>query len=569
MNVGVVGNANYRDLGVVLAQLATAAPKLGVTFHAEPDILKLWPAPAPAALSDTTPLDCLLTLGGDGTLLRGARLLKGNQTPILGVNLGRVGFLTTASVQSLDWALDALVRRAFATEPRLALVATIDHKQGPPKIEPLVLNDVAVHKGGVARVVRIRVSVDGDEVGQYSADGIIVSTPTGSTAYSMSAGGPIVVPGVDAIVVTAICPHTLAVRPLVLPSSSVVSVEPIPPGPTTCWSPSMGRSGPPSHPVTGSWSAAPRSLCCWCDWGRKGSLPGCGRNCSGGPLRPRAPVVLAELRVRDLAVIADVTLKLAPGLNVLSGETGAGKSMLVDALALLLGERASGDVVRPGAEKTVVEGAFDLAGTPGIRAVANELGVELSEETLVIRREVYPEGRSRAWVNGSPTTVGVLAQLGAALVDLHGQHETQSLVRGDAQAEILDAYADAQVERTAVRDAYARWQGAVARETELRGKQEEVRRKADYLRHVVEEIAKAAPRVGEDEALEIEAKRLANAEELGRLARELEEAADASALLAGRESAGRTGADRPECREVARDARCGVRQSARARHGRA
>ncbi|HEX4562514.1 MAG TPA: NAD(+)/NADH kinase [Gemmatimonadales bacterium] len=229
MNVGVVGNANYRDLGTVLAQLTAAAPKLGVTYHAEPDLLKLWPAPHPATLSDHSPLDCLLTLGGDGTLLRGARLLKGKETPILGVNLGRVGFLTTASFQSLDWALDALVRGAYATEPRLALVSTIEHKQGPARTEPLVLNDVAVHKGGVARVVRLRVSVDGDEVGQYSADGIIISTPTGSTAYSMSAGGPIVVPGVDAIVVTAICPHTLAVRPLVLPSSSVVAVEPIAP----------------------------------------------------------------------------------------------------------------------------------------------------------------------------------------------------------------------------------------------------------------------------------------------------------------------------------------------------
>jgi len=86
-----------------------------------------------------------------------------------------------------------------------------------------------VHKGGVARVVRLKVSVDGDEVAQYSADGIIVSTPTGSTAYSMSAGGPIVVPTVDAIVVTAICPHTLAVRPLVLAATAVVTIQPIPP----------------------------------------------------------------------------------------------------------------------------------------------------------------------------------------------------------------------------------------------------------------------------------------------------------------------------------------------------
>ena len=246
--------------------------------------------------------------------------------------------------------------------------------------------------------------------------------------------------------------------------------------------------------------------------------------------------MLAELRVRDLAVIADVTLKLAPGLNVLTGETGAGKSMLVDALALLLGERASADVVRPGAEKTVVEGAFDLAqavGAAAIRAVADELGVELSEETLVVRREVFPEGRSRAWVNGSPATVGQLAQLGAVLVDLHGQHETQSLVKGEAQSDILDAYADARVERTAVRDAHARWQGSVAREAELRARQEDVRRKADYLRHVVDEITQAAPKVGEDATLETEAKRLANAEELGRLARELEEAVDQSGLSKG------------------------------------
>ncbi|HWZ28171.1 MAG TPA: NAD(+)/NADH kinase, partial [Gemmatimonadales bacterium] len=89
MNLGVVGNANYRDLGTVLAQLAQAAPKLGVTFHAEPDLLKLWPAtPAPAVLTESSKIDCLLTLGGDGTLLRGARLLKGAGTPVLGVNLG-------------------------------------------------------------------------------------------------------------------------------------------------------------------------------------------------------------------------------------------------------------------------------------------------------------------------------------------------------------------------------------------------------------------------------------------------------------------------------------------------
>src|SRR5207245_2571830 len=155
----------------------------------------------------------------------------------------------------------------------------------------------------------------------------------------------------------------------------------------------------------------------------------------GRPLRPGAHVVLAELRVRDLAVIADVTLPLSPGLNVLTGETGAGKSMLVDALALLLGERASSDVVRPGAEKTVIEGAFEFAPAVLSRLLPPfaALGVEVDEGRLVLKRDISAEGRSRAWVNGSPTTVSVLAQLGALLVDLHGQHETQSLLRPDAQ----------------------------------------------------------------------------------------------------------------------------------------
>ena len=235
MNVGVVGNPNYPDLGAFLATLQQKASSAGLKLYSEDRIQSLWPAGdggAPPPISKaTSPLDCLITLGGDGTLLRGARLLNGADTPILGLNLGRVGFLTTAAPDTLDWALDTIVRHAYTTEPRLALQSTITGKgsKTPDRVEPLVLNDVVVHKGGVARVVRLKVSVDGDEVAQYSADGIIVSTPTGSTAYSMSAGGPIVVPTVDAIVVTAICPHTLAVRPLVLAATAVVTIQPIPP----------------------------------------------------------------------------------------------------------------------------------------------------------------------------------------------------------------------------------------------------------------------------------------------------------------------------------------------------
>ena len=240
--------------------------------------------------------------------------------------------------------------------------------------------------------------------------------------------------------------------------------------------------------------------------------------------------MITELRVRDLAVIADVSLTLGPGLNVLTGETGAGKSMLVDALALLLGERASGDVVRAGAERTVVEGAFDLSARPTVRPSVESLGLDWNDGTLVVKREVQAEGRSRAWVNGSPATVGVLAHLGAVLVDLHGQHETQSLLRPDIQRELLDAFGDAGVEVVATRDAFTRWKTLEERAATLRARQDEIRRKADYLRHVLDEIAKAAPRVGEDDALEGEARRLAPGDELARLAQELAQVADTAPL---------------------------------------
>ena len=229
MNVGVVGNPSYGDLQGFLGRLTAAAPKYDFTLFTEERLAAIWPGQPPAVWGPGVHLDCLLTVGGDGTLLRGARLLNGAGTPILGINVGRLGFLATAPAQNLDWVLDAAARRTYTIEPRLAIVATVEDGAGARRTQPIALNDIVVHKGGVARVLRFRLSVEGEEVGAYSADGIIVATPTGSTAYSMSAGGPIVVHGVDAIVVTAICPHTLAVRPLVLPASVSILIEPIPP----------------------------------------------------------------------------------------------------------------------------------------------------------------------------------------------------------------------------------------------------------------------------------------------------------------------------------------------------
>ena len=232
--------------------------------------------------------------------------------------------------------------------------------------------------------------------------------------------------------------------------------------------------------------------------------------------------MLTELRVRDLAVIADVTLPLKPGLNVLTGETGAGKSILVDALSLLLGERASTHVVRPGAKRAVVEAAFEVLDSGAdVIDVADDLGIDVEEDLVVVRREINPAGRNRAWANGSPTSVSALATLGQHLVDLHGQHEAQSLLKTTVQRDILDAFAKAGAQRNRVRTAYRLVVDLRDRESVLQTRRDDVRRRADYLRHVVNEIETANLRADEDTALEVEAKRLGNAEELTELAERL------------------------------------------------
>jgi len=227
--------------------------------------------------------------------------------------------------------------------------------------------------------------------------------------------------------------------------------------------------------------------------------------------------VIAELRVRDLATIADVTLPLGPGLNVLTGETGAGKSMLVDAVSLLLGGRADSGAIRPGKARAVVEGVFeDLP--PSLRGSIEHLGLVLEEGRLVVRREIAAEGRSRAWINDSPTTMTALAELGAHLVELHGQFETQSLLRADTQRDLLDAYGEAEAERRALAEAVTAANAIAEEQKTLAARRGEVRKRADYLRHVVREIDAARLVPGEEETLDQEARRLGQVEQLTTLA---------------------------------------------------
>lgn len=224
--------------------------------------------------------------------------------------------------------------------------------------------------------------------------------------------------------------------------------------------------------------------------------------------------MLVELRIRDYAVVEDLTLSLSPGLNALTGETGAGKSIIVGALSLLLGERASSSVVRAGEERATVEAVFDISGIPALRDRMEELGFRPEEDLLILRREVAAEGRNRAWVNGSPATAGVVGELGSALVDIHGQHEHQTLLRSAEQRTILDAYAGLEARAHDVRRLYESVRTLQEERARREGRVREIETRADFLRFQLEEIEGAALSEGEDEALETEAQRHEHAEEL-------------------------------------------------------
>ncbi len=221
----MVGHPRYAIFEAALARLAAQAGREGADLYFEEALLPLVPGGAVLAPEMSPSLDLLITLGGDGTLLRGARLVALHGVPVMGINLGHLGFLTAAAPADLEAALSAWCRGETTLDERVALHVVPESENGDGRGHYLALNDAVLHKGGAARVIRLAVFASGEEVGTYSADGIILSTPTGSTAYSLSAGGPIVVPTVDCIIATPICPHTLGLRPLVLPADQVVTLE--------------------------------------------------------------------------------------------------------------------------------------------------------------------------------------------------------------------------------------------------------------------------------------------------------------------------------------------------------
>ncbi len=224
--------------------------------------------------------------------------------------------------------------------------------------------------------------------------------------------------------------------------------------------------------------------------------------------------MLAELRLENYAVIDNVVIEFAAGLNLLTGETGAGKSILIDALGLLLGDKASSDVIRTGAERAVVAAVFesDGAAARSIEAILETNGLDGENGSLILRREIAPGGKGRVFINNQPATVAVLKQIAPHLAVIHAQNE--SIVNFDAAArqDLLDAYAG--VELKEVSDAFGHWKQIRGRIAELEQDEQDRMRLLDLWNFQCREIEEARLQAGEDERLEAEKRVLANAEKI-------------------------------------------------------
>lgn len=222
--IGLIANCGKPQARDALARVQRKAAELGLRVYASPETARCAPGAtrvSPAQLAAR--VDAVLALGGDGTMLHAARLVHTSGTPILGINLGNLGFLTSSSSDDLDAAIEALARGRYRLSDRCVAEGTA--WRGRRRLGTFrALNDIVVGWGQSSRIITLDVGVDGEHIASYRCDGLIVSTPTGTTGHSLSAGGPIVHPEARALLVNVICPHTLSARPLVLPDRSAVEV---------------------------------------------------------------------------------------------------------------------------------------------------------------------------------------------------------------------------------------------------------------------------------------------------------------------------------------------------------
>lgn len=220
--VGIIGKRNNREAVAVAGDLVDWLRERKVEVFVEKQMVAALGSVRPWPEGRIpVPFDLLIVLGGDGTLLSVIRQVGENEVPILGVNLGGLGFLTEITRDELFPVLESVLHGDFRTHDRVALRASVV-RRGKEVAGFRVLNDAVINKGALARIIYLKTTINGEYVTTFRADGLILSTPTGSTAYSLSAGGPIVYPSLQTIIITPICPHTLTNRPIIVPDNVVV-----------------------------------------------------------------------------------------------------------------------------------------------------------------------------------------------------------------------------------------------------------------------------------------------------------------------------------------------------------
>ena len=222
--------------------------------------------------------------------------------------------------------------------------------------------------------------------------------------------------------------------------------------------------------------------------------------------------MLREIAIKDFAIVDNITVELTSGMTVITGETGAGKSIMLDALSLCVGDRADARTVRPGAKKADISARFDLAHVPAARLWLSSRELATDDDECILRRIVSAEGRSKAFINGTPATLADCSDIGQLLVDIHSQHEHQSLLRGSTQRELLDAYAGAQASADAVANIAKNYKTLADDYARIAGQSDADNARRDLLAYQVSELDDIAVRAGEFNELESEHKLLNNAD---------------------------------------------------------
>jgi DNA repair protein RecN (Recombination protein N) len=223
--------------------------------------------------------------------------------------------------------------------------------------------------------------------------------------------------------------------------------------------------------------------------------------------------MINTLFIKDYALIDSVNVEFEKGLNIITGETGAGKSILIDAMGLLLGERASAEVIRKGAEKSIVEGIFSIAGNKKVTALLKENEIDFTDE-LIVRREISLKGTNRCFLNDTPVNLNLIKEVGNLLVDLHGQHEHQSLLRTETHIEMLDEFGSYNGLMAEYKESYKTLTALIAELNNLQKREAQIKEKKEFIHFQLKEIDAVAPKDNEDSEIENELKILENSERL-------------------------------------------------------